>query len=354
MVLMTTVLRARRRLSCITALLILPKTGPGVPFSQALGIEQFLGQQLSPTLDAAGIDRTGFNCRAHRAAGFALVLAIGEAAIQSNLGYISEHAVDTVFRVGKLEFAHPRRIDQPAAGWQPVQCPARCRMAAPPVVLSDALRCNVMAAGQRVDQRRFADPGRPRHRHRLPLLAPRQKAPHPCRVAAVDKLDQQVRLQGFGRFGIALGVRRGIGLGQYQHRCHGGLTGERQIAFQSRHIEVGIARRHDEQHVDIGGDQLHLPVAARRPALEQALPRKQVKGPVPALHHQHPIANRGPRIGLFAAHREGQNAALVSCASHLQPVAMYRQNAHRLEVALGFRVDLGSKEVSPAKFGQSH
>ncbi len=84
--------------------------------------------------------------------------AVGEAAIGGERDDVGEDVVDALAGIGKLEFAHAGRVDQPAARRQAMEFASGGGVAAVGVVLADAGDFDV-AAGQRVDQRRLADAG---------------------------------------------------------------------------------------------------------------------------------------------------------------------------------------------------
>ena len=88
----------------------------------------------------SGFERAGFDRRPHGAAGLALVPAVAEAAFGGQRDDVGEHLVDAGLHIGELQFAHARRVDQPAAGRQPMQRAAGGGVAALVVILANALR----------------------------------------------------------------------------------------------------------------------------------------------------------------------------------------------------------------------
>ena len=82
-----------------------------------------------------------------------------------------------------------------------------------------------------------------------------------------------------------------IGLGQYDDRLNLGLARERQIALQACWVEVLVARRDDQEGIDIGCDQLNTATRAWFFALEEALTLQQTHRPIGLLVKQHPVAD---------------------------------------------------------------
>ena len=113
-----------------------------------------------------------------------------------------------------------------------------------------------------------------------------------CGAAGVDDLDQDARNEVGRRLHEVLRVVGEVGLGQHDDRRHLGLARQRQIALQPRGVEILVARRDDEQRVDIGRDELQLAAGSRGAALEQAGAPQQAARPRRA---RHPAAASRPR-----------------------------------------------------------
>ena len=132
-------------------------------------------------------------------------------------------------------------------------------------------------------------PGGADQRHRLADAAPwLQGHGRASGRARVERHHGQVALQRRGLLAVGARVSGCVGLGQQDHRRRPGLIGQRQIAFEPRRIEVGIARGDDEQRVDIGGGELH---AGRRMPLQNRPPIEPPMQRIAQRIDQHPVAH---------------------------------------------------------------
>lgn len=91
--------------------------------------------------------------------------------------------------------------------------------------------------------------------------------------APIQRNHRQAALQRLGLGPELTDILRGIGFCQHDNRSPPGLARHDQVAFEPGWIEIGIARGHDQQCVDIGGNQL-LSAPGFRPSLKHALPVK--------------------------------------------------------------------------------
>ena len=84
----------------------------------------------------------------------------------------------------------------------------------------------------------------------------------------VDGRDRQHR-RGAAQRGAHLGhvrgrVRHEVGLGQHDHRLGRRVGGEREHALDAAEVELAGERGHDDDEVDVGGEDLRLAAVARR------------------------------------------------------------------------------------------
>ena len=201
----------------------------------------------------------------HGAARFGLMRAIAETAVLGDIDDIREHLADPGMDIGHLQFAHPGRVQQPAAGRQPVQHPAARRVTALGVVLADAAGGDRPGAGQRVDQGRFPDARRADKRDRFAAPTPCGEAVNALPVACIDRFDAERRHQPRG---LALEKSCGKSVRSALVRTITGVTPASCASARYRSsratFEVLVARGDDEQRIDIRGDQLELPGLCRR------------------------------------------------------------------------------------------
>ena len=83
-----------------------------------------------------------------------------------------------------------------------------------------------------------------------------------------------------------------IGLGEDYDRRDVRLECEGDVAFQACDVEVLVAGRHDEDRVDIGGNQLDLSIRTRSAALDEALSFQNPARLRMSAIEQRPVANR--------------------------------------------------------------
>ena len=161
------------------------------------------------------------------------------------------------------------------------------------VVLADALCGDTVRSGQRIDQRRFADARRADQRDRAAARTPGRQACDAIRLARIHHLDQDAREQPGRDADKILRSIRQVGFGEDDDRRHLGFSRQRQIALQPRRVEILVARRDNEQRVDIGGDQLQLAAGPGGTALEQAGTPQQAARAGRLGIDQQPIAHCG-------------------------------------------------------------
>ena len=95
--------------------------------------------------------------------------------------------------------------------------------------------------GQAIHQCRFADTRGADQRHCLPLTAPRPQMRGDILGAGIHHDDGQTALEGRCLPKIGSCIGHSVSLGEHDHRVGPSLICQRQIAFQPRWIELGIA-----------------------------------------------------------------------------------------------------------------
>ena len=153
-----------------------------------------------------------------------------------------------------------------------------------------------VTAQQMIDQRRLAHARRPkqaiglaRHHELLHLLD--ALARH---VAERDDPGRDACRADIGEHALQFRRTHQIRLGQQQHRLDMPLVDHHQVALQPAHIEIEMARLHDERHVDVRRDHLEIDVLAGRFAPQERPSghdimdaRKRIRI---VILHTHPIA----------------------------------------------------------------
>ena len=81
-----------------------------------------------------------------------------------------------------------------------------------------------------------------------------------------------------------------ICLRQQDHWRNFGVVGQRQVAFQTGHVEIGIAGGGDKQRVDVRGNQLPFAVRIVRPALQRRCAVQTAYHTRRVLIAEHPVA----------------------------------------------------------------
>ena len=278
--------------------------------------------------------------------------AVREAAALGDQDQIVENLGDADARLRQLELAHPRRVEQPAPALQPVHRTRGGRVAPGIVAFADRLGGDAVRTAQRVDQRRFADARGAEQRDGLPRAA---IGGEPCGaggVAPIDRLDPQAgfdRTHGCGKILWRVGQ---VDLGEHDDGIDPDFTRQHKIALQPRHAEILVARRDDEQRVDIGGDHLLPARVTRCPSFEQVPPPENTGRLLRGGVDQQPIADgrmivRGGRSRNIRRNRE---TPARTCDGDL--TAMDRHHADR-PAALRFLLGkLVAEKGGPAQFVQ--
>ena len=228
----------------------------------------------------------------------------------------------------KTELAQPGRIDQHAAARQLDELPRRRRMPAALVVAqsADSLR---FAAEQAIHQRRLADARRADEADRLAgadvgaqlvdAIAGRGARAHDRHAdrGALDRLEQrrQIRLR--------------VDLVQHDDGLGAAVPDGRDVALEPALVELAVHGRNDEEHVDVGGDDLRLGERTRRAPHQRRAPLEHVlnRRAILAVDDGDPIADDWP---LDLRVRPQQLAAQV---------AERRAAAEQVKAALPFRDD---------------
>ena len=151
-----------------------------------LGIVSVFALQLLPSRKPGRIKMPTIDRRKDGAAGFCFMLAVTEAAGSCQLCDIRKHLIDSVRRIGKTQFAHSRRVDQPAARQGRPQGARGGRVAAFCIILADILG-QIRYAGQAVLDRRLADTRRADKGQRLAIAAPWFEPRDIFGIAGVDR-----------------------------------------------------------------------------------------------------------------------------------------------------------------------
>ena len=171
--------RRRGRRCKASAALVLDRTvHPAETAAHARGARASLRSSARPRAGACGSARAG-PARASPSAIAACTAQPGslswdsrEPAAAGERDDVGEDLGDAVGGVGQLKFTHAGRVEQPAAGGEPVHRAAGRRVASVGVVLADRRGRLRARPGERVDERRLADAGRADQRDGLAGAAP--------------------------------------------------------------------------------------------------------------------------------------------------------------------------------------
>ncbi len=122
-----------------------------------------------------------------------------------------------------------------------------------------------------VDQRRLAHA---RRAEQAISLARHHELPHLIyalarHVAERDDPGRDACRADMGEHAVQLCRAHQIRLGQQQHRLDMPLVHHHQVALQPAHIEIEMARLHDERHIDVRRDHLEIDVLAGRLAPQE-------------------------------------------------------------------------------------
>jgi len=233
--------------------------------------------------------------------------AVRKAALLGGLDNVGEHSGKARRHIGKLQFAHPRRVEQPAAMVQPMHFP-HCRGVPSGVVgCADGLGRDSIRAAQCVDQRGFADAGRSDKRDRLTHATPARQAGGAGGVFAIDAFHLQSRLQIARRRCESLWLVGQIGLGQDDYGMNPYVARQDQITLQPGNAEILIAGGDDEQRIDIGSDQLRFLVTTRRAPFEQVGALQDMRDLASGAVDKHPVADSGMILRRQAVAKAGLN-----------------------------------------------
>ena len=317
----------------------------GVVLGQRLAVALILGPELLPALEPPLLHLAPVNRRADRAAGLGPMAAIAEPALAGQIRNLAERGVDPLGHIRQPERPHPRRVDDMPARRHRAQRPECGGMPPLRVVLADR-GGQVAAPGQRIGQRRLADPRRSQKRHRLPLAAPRKQRSKRGGIAGVHGLDNLAGTKPHGGGAEAVGIVREIGLRQHDHRQAPGLRRERQIALDPALVELGSAGGDDEDRIDIGGDRLRRDMAARRLPDQRRTPFQPAHQR--AVADQQPVAHREIRAE-GARRRVERHLALLAEGDKSAPVQF--REARGRQRGLG-RVKLRLEESRPSEGGE--
>ncbi|KAG9575184.1 hypothetical protein KCV01_g17928, partial [Aureobasidium melanogenum] len=244
----------------------------------------------------------------HRAPAIAIMSAIAEPASRGDRLDVVEHRVQPGLGRGEPQLAHARRVDDPGATEHREHFPRGRRVTAARIVLADGCR-EPIALDQARSQRRLAHTGRADERHGPPRPEPGSEPRHQGGIGGVDRHDIRVSRHGTGIVHVGIDVGAEVRLGQDDHRLDTRVESQREVTFESRGIEIRVARGHDEERVQVGGDRLAPMIATRRDTFEQALPGNETKNAIRLVLDQHPIADRQHRRGMHRRWNDDGNRA---------------------------------------------
>ena len=233
----------------------------------------------------------------------------------------------------------------------------RCVVVWRPRASSSRIACVAISgrARQRIDEARLADAGAAEQHRRLArgeafVQAPQVPRPVTAETTCTGTPSATPLDLGLVRVAVLAQVR----LGQHHHRGGAALPGGGQVALDAARVEVGVQRRDQEGHVDVGGDHLRRAATADRLAHEGAAARQQVvdggAGLRGANRGGHPIA--GHRIGAgFGLMREAPRKLGGRFAhrgrQHVE-AALLHDDTRGLEATRGVGLELLLERIAPA------
>ena len=250
---------------------------------------------------------------------FGFVAAVAEAAPLAQLDDIGEGAVQVLLFRPELDLANPRRVHHEGAPGQHEQLAVGGGVAPTVVAGPDFLGGLDLGPEQPVQQRRLPHSRGADERHGPAGPQPRLESLEPT-----PRLGAQGHDAGRGGQRLHLGdsgghVRAQVGLREDEHRLRAAVPGQHQRPLQPPQVEVAVEARHQEQGVDVGGEDLLVRRLSGRLPRQPAAPRQHgVKGgplltgtgrgdhPVP--HHRK--VRRPRRLVAEAARNLGQQLAL--------------------------------------------
>ena len=307
----------------------------------------FFSYQFLISVEPLGVETAGRDRVLDRAPRLGPVSAIGKSAGVGQRGDVVEHLGDALRGIDQLELTHPGGVEQPGARSQSVQRPARRRVPAFRVGLTDRSRWLELRTGEAVDEGRFPNAGRPQKRHRLTRLQPRTESGDIGRTAGIDRHDEEPGYQAPSGREVGPAIGGEVGLGDDDDGGHLGLPGDRQISFEPSRVEFVVRRRHQEDGVDIRREQLDLAAGPRAFALEEGATVEQASRPVGDAVEQEPIADGGRR---FRA--KGRNSALERRARDLERAAVDRHDPDQDNGLQVGRINLRGEVGIPSQIGE--
>ena len=190
-----------------------------------------------------------------RAAFFARVLAIAEAALLSQFFDVGECAVHAF---PGLQLAQARGVDEQRAAGGFQELAVRGGVAATAVGFADGCGRLALAAKQAIDQRRLP---RPRRSYECDGFSGHKIGTQRVDSVAVERTNgDHIGAGGDGADLLDAGVEIGAKVGFVQkNRAVGAARSRRRvIAFQPAWVEIAIEAGDNEDRVDVGGDHLRF------------------------------------------------------------------------------------------------
>jgi hypothetical protein len=168
-----------------------------------------------------------------------------------------------------------------------------------------------VAREQRVDERGLAHARGADERDCLSASEPGGKRVGFCSYRCVHRQHRDVTGDRARSRYECLGIRTQVGFRQHDHGFDPPVPRDGEIPFEARRVEIVVARRDDEQRVQIGSDRLHALPGACRHARDQRTPLENAKHTWRFVFDEQPVADRHGRVGEPRRHDDVEDAALA-------------------------------------------
>ena len=112
----------------------------------------------------------------------------------------------------------------------------------------------------------------------------------------IHLLDVHARLDAAGARCVSIRIVGQVSFGEHNHRDHAGLDGQGQVTLEPGFLELLVARRHHEENVDIGSNQLDFCFLASSDTSACGNPASRMPSPRARPRPRPPAAPR-PRRG---------------------------------------------------------
>ena len=293
-----------------------------------------LGTQLEVARQSTSIELAGFHSSLNGAARLALMTAIAESALRSQLLDIAEGAVD--IRRFQPEFAHAGCIDEnPPAGKQ-----NRLAMGggvSPLTVITKSAGAQNLFTNERIHQSRLADTRRADEGDGALIIDERRHRFHALLLQRGG--DEHIDTDRDAGDVLQLGVQIlcQIRFGKHHHRFGTAIPHQCEVALQATEIEILVQCHADEHHIDIRGNELPLLGGSSRLANNDAGARENLLNHTEVIvsSNHHPIADSGEGGDIFRVVEQfarDHSGSLATFSDNGVLTALLCDNAGKIEI----------------------